>query len=588
MATPEQTIQAALDQARAGQPGPAIATLRRLLQRQPANLTAAQALGQLLLVTGQEEQGLFQFQRCVESGPRIASFRNNYGMALWQAGRRRESVDQFREAVRLDHQYAIGWIGLSMALVGVPDFDGAAAAARRAIELNPGIGEAHQNLALALLEAGKVEEAVEAFARGLAVAPGNAGMHSTMLIAMNYRDYPVERVLAEHRRFGSLHPPLPGTRPASTDLDPARRLRVGYLSRDFRNHSVGYFAGAMLEHHDRQSIEAWCYSASSPRHDDAVTTRLRGLADRWIDASALDDPGLDTRIRADKIDILVELAGHSAGNRLTALVAKPAPIIVTALGYPNTTGVGAVDYRLVDSLTDPPGAERLATEKLLRLDPCFLCYRAPEGLGDAARWDPSRVERGEVVFGSFNALQKVSPAVIQAWATLLRHLPASRLVVKAGAFDDGPTRDRVAAEFSAAGADPSRIELMRPNQSQAEHLALYGRIDIALDTFPYNGTTTTCEALWMGAPVVTWTGPTHAARVGASLLAAVGLNDLVGNTVDDYTAIAAALGKAPARLASLRAGLRDRMARSVLCDSAAYARRWESALRGIWSGRCRP
>jgi predicted O-linked N-acetylglucosamine transferase (SPINDLY family) len=580
----DPTILAALSAGQRGRPDEGIATLRRLLQRQPSNLQAGAALGQLLLQSGQFDQAIFQFQRCVQSAPKVPAHHNNLGMALWQAGRYRQAVPAFRESVRLDPAYTIGHIGLAMALISVSDFDGAAAAARTAIAQRPDVGEAYYNLGLALLEAGRIDDAVAALRQGVPRSPQNATLHSTLLIALNYRDYPADEVLREHREFARLHPPAAGLAPAATGPDPARRLRIGYLSRDLRNHSVGYFALAMVEHHDRANTEVFCYSGSAK--DDAVTDRFKKAGDHWIDAARLDDAAIDRRIRADRIDILVELAGHSAGNRLPALAGKPAPIIITALGYPNTTGMPAVDYRLVDSLTDPPGAEAHATEALARLDPCFLCYAPPLAAPEQVAAPPGTAGAGPITFGSFNAIQKVSPEVVRAWAAILRRVPDSRLILKAGAFDHEPTRQRYLADFAAAGAPPDRLDFLRPTQSQAEHLALYARINIALDTFPYNGTTTTCESLWMGVPVVTLAGSRHAGRVGVSLLSAVGLPDLIASTAGHYTDLAAALAADPPRLAELRRTLRARMKASPLCDAPAYAAHLDALYRDLWRRWC--
>lgn len=574
----------ALEAGRRGRPEEGVASLRRLLQRQPGNLQASQVLGQLLLQTGQFDQAIFQFDRCVKASPTTPSYRNNLGMAYWHAGRYREAVPEFQEAVRLDPGYTIGHIGLSMALISVSDFDGAMAAARTAIQQRPDVPEGYYNLGLAMLEAGLVEEAVEVMRQGVGKPPHNPTLHSTLLIALNYRGYPPEEVLEEHRAFARHYPPPPGVRPAATDPDPERKIRIGYLSRDLRSHSVGYFAQAMIEHRDRERTEVTCYNGAAV--SDAVTERCRRAADRWVDVPSMPDAALDQRIRADRIDILVELAGHSAGNRLTALVAKPAPIIVTALGYPNTTGIPAVDYRLVDALTDPPGTEAHATETLWRLDPCFLCYRAPDGMPERVPVPPGTAGTGPITFGSFNALQKISPQVVEAWSALLNRVEGSRLIVKCGAFDHEGTRQRVLNEFARAGAPRDRVELLRPNKSQAEHLGLYGRIDIALDPFPYNGTTTTCEALWMGVPVVCLEGSVHAGRVGLSLLSAIGLRDLVGRNVEDYIEIAARLAADRPRLQHLRQTLRETVASSVLCDAAAYGRRLDSAYREMWRRWC--
>ena len=295
----------------------------------------------------------------------------------------------------------------------------------------------------------------------------------------------------------------------------------------------------------------------------------------------LSDEELAERIRADGIDILVDLAGHTAKNRLRVFARKPAPVQVTWLGYPNTTGLEAIDYRLVDAVTDPVGeADAWASETLVRLEGGFLCYG---GLKDAPEPTvPPCLKTGTVTFGSFNNPAKVSAATFDAWATLLSRLPQARLLLKGTPFADAATRALFLARLGERGVAAERIELVAWLPGAAAHLALYHRVDIALDPFPYNGTTTTCEALWMGVPVVTLRGDRHAGRVGASLLSQIGLTDLIANSVEEYVEIALALARNPGRLDELRRTLRPRMAASPLCDGRAFARKIEAAFRTMW------
>jgi predicted O-linked N-acetylglucosamine transferase (SPINDLY family) len=584
VAQEQVVIQGALDAARRGKATEGIAALRRLIQKQPGNLAAIQALGQLLIQTGQHAQAVYEFEKCVKAAPTVPAHHNNLGMALWHAKKYPEAVAPFREAVRLDPNYAIGHLGLAMALVNVMDVEGAAAAARRAAELKPDLGEAYYNLGLALMLSGQLEEGADTMRRCIDVAPQNVQQHSTYLLMLNYRARPPEELLREHREFGRRHPPIPGLPAAATDPDPDRRIRIGYLSTDLRTHSVGYFARAFFSHRDRQRTEVLGYYAS-PVSDD-MTAFFRKSADRWVEVASMSDQAVDRRIRDDRIDVLVELGGHSPGHRLTALVSKPAPIVVSALGYPNTTGMAAIDYRLVDSLSDPPGSEQWNVERLFRVDPCFLCYHPPPTAPEQIQAHPGADGVGPITFGSFNAFPKVSPEVIRAWAEILRRVEGSRLVIKNTVFGSDVTRRRVSDRFAEAGADPARISLLPPNESQADHLRAYGAIDIALDTFPYNGTTTTCEALWMGVPVVSLAGSLHAGRVGLSLLSAADLPDLVASDANGYVQTAASLAADRARLRELRQSLRARVAASPLCDAAAYGRRIDAAYRQMWQTWC--
>jgi predicted O-linked N-acetylglucosamine transferase (SPINDLY family) len=297
------------------------------------------------------------------------------------------------------------------------------------------------------------------------------------------------------------------------------------------------------------------------------------------------DGQLIEQIRGDRVDILVELSGQTHGNKLGAVRLRGAPVQVTYCGYPNTTGVPAVDYRIVDSLTDPsPGADRLAVEKLIRLDPCFLCYTPREDAPPIAE-PPSR-KNGSITFGSFNSLKKVTPSTLALWCRLVREVPGSRLVIKSGTAFARSAREHLTREILSHGLAQTRFDLLERNEAKFEHLATYEQVDIGLDTFPYHGTTTTCEAMWQGVPVVSLVGDVHAARVGLSLLSAVGLAELAARTPDEYLEIAMALAADPARLASIRSTLRPRMQASVLCNAPAFARRFEGALRHAWRTFC--
>src|SRR5262245_5556893 len=329
--------------------------------------------------------------------------------------------------------------------------------------------------------------------------------------------------------------------------------------------------------------EVFCYAEVT--WPDSVTTRLQGLADHWLVTVGLSDQRLAERIRCDGIDILVDVAGHTAGNRLLVFARKPAPVQVTWLGYPNTTGLKAIDYRLVDAVTDPAGeADVWASETLVRLEDGFLCYG---GLRDGPEpTPPPCLKTGVVTFGSFNNPAKVSTATFDAWAKLLSRLPQARLILKGISFADAATRALFFARLGERGVAADRIELVTWLPGATEHLALYHRVDIALDPFPFNGTTTTCEALWMGVPVITLRGHRHAGRVGASLLTQIGLTDLIANSIEEYVEIAVALAGNSGRLDDLRHALRPRMAASTMCDEGAFACKMEAAFRTMWQHWC--
>jgi predicted O-linked N-acetylglucosamine transferase (SPINDLY family) len=313
-----------------------------------------------------------------------------------------------------------------------------------------------------------------------------------------------------------------------------------------------------------------------------IERRYRELTDEWVEAAAMDDATLDAAIRMRRIDVLLELSGHTNGGRLRALDRKPAPVIVTAIGYTNTTGHPAVDVRIVDSITDPPGSEAFATERLVRIDPCFLCFTPPE---DAGTPTLPPVD-APITFGSFNLAAKIAPEAIAMWSAAMAAVPGSRLLLKCRTLVDPGTRQRLVDRLVAGGIAADRVETLAYSRSVADHLALYSRMHVALDTFPYHGATTTCEALWMGVPVVTLVGDRHAARVGASLLAAAGWPELVASTTEEFARRAAGLATDRSRLAEFRATARDRLRASPLLDSAAYAARFHAALRECWRRHC--
>ncbi len=406
--------------------------------------------------------------------------------------------------------------------------------------------------------------------------------HQNLLLVLNYsEDHTAQQVYEEHLRFARLHEePLRSTiEPHGNDRAPGRRLRVGYVSPDFRAHSVAFFIEPVLEHHDRDRFEVFCYYNNTLA--DAVTERLRRHADGWRIIAGKSDAEVARQIRADRIDILVDLAGHTAMSRALVLARKPAPVQVTWLGYPNTTGLSAVDYRITDEFADPPGtSEHLHAERLVRLPGSFSCYRPPDDAPDVAGLPAGMT--GCITFGSFNAPAKISARSIGLFAEVLRAVPGSRLMLKNNALHEAATRETMIQAFLRVGVAPDRLMLLGRDPSHGHHLAHYNDVDIALDTVPYNGATTTCDALWMGVPVVTLAGTTHVGRVGVSLMSNLGLTDLIAHTPLEYSAIAARLAEDLQALAALRAGLRPRMSTSVLTDARRFTGHLEQAYRKMW------
>jgi predicted O-linked N-acetylglucosamine transferase (SPINDLY family) len=441
-----------------------------------------------------------------------------------------------------------------------------------------------------LIDLGNSDEAQQTFERALALEPdmleARYGLGSGALLNLCYRpEVSAAALFDAHRRWGdALIAQQADTSPVFANTrDPERRLRIGYVSPDFHQHSTNHYFGPLLAHHDRQAFEIFLYG--EVREPDAVTKHFQELAPHWRSTVGLGDAELRRQVLADRIDILIDLAGHTGSTRLAAFAVKPAPVTATWLGYPGTTGLSTIDYRLTDAHADPPGiAEQQHTEKLLRMPHCFLCYGPPSGLPPVA---PSpALSRGAITFGSFNNLAKITPTVLETWAEILRGVPGSRLLMKGKLLADPLIRRRITDVFAAGGIESDRLDLRGLIPDAIDHLSLYREVDIGLDPFPYNGTTTTSEAMWMGVPVVTLIGDHHVARVGLSLLIEVGLGHLAALDRTDYVRIATELAQAPDTLNTLRLSLRDRFRASPHGDAPGFARDFETALRGAWRRWC--
>lgn len=507
--------------------------------------------------------------------PDAAAAHNIRGMIAAERGDDLTALSAFGEAVRLSPDDPALLANLGAAQARREDA-AARATLEAAIARAPDNADALYALGIVRHRAGEWAEARNLLER--AKAPGHAQAESALLMDAQYEDDSTGESLCEAARaWGLRH-----AAPANADRDwpntrePGRRLRVGFVSPDFRDHSCAFFLEPLLRNLDRGRVEVFAYAEL--RRPDHVSERFKQIADHFVPTLGMPDAALAARVRADAIDLLIDCAGHSADNRLAMMALHPAPVAATWLGYPGTTGVTAIGWRITDAVCDPPG-EAHATETLIRLPDTLLCYAPPADAPDVALRPP-----GPITLGSFNNARKISPATLAAWARILNALPDARLLLKAKDVLKPPVERSIRAGF--AGIAPARVTLIDWIDDPAGHLAAYGRIDLALDTFPYAGTTTTCEALWLGVPVVTLAGTRHAARVGASLLRCAGLDALIARDVDDYVARAAALARDATRRHALRASMRARIGASPLTDGARFARGFEAALRRMWRGWC--
>ncbi|MBI5912155.1 MAG: tetratricopeptide repeat protein [Betaproteobacteria bacterium] len=488
----------------------------------------------------------------------------------------------FEDVLELDpgHADALHFLGLTGHRVR--DLGFAMEYFERSIEARPKDAVFHNNLGSVLVQAGRTEEAAVFFRKALEIDPNlNIARINLIYVMVLLENARPEDVYAEHVAWAKIHadPLLAQAKPHDNSRDPERRLRIAYLSADFRKHALTYFIEPALAQRDSAAFEVFCYH--SGRIVDDVTRRLARYADHWHEIIDLDDEQAAELIRGDGIDVLVDLSGHLRDNRLLVFARKPAPIQVTYLAYPNTTGMSAMDYRISDAVCDPPGAtERYYRETLIRLPRCMWCYQPRE---DMPAVSPSPAHQsGRVTFASMNGANKVTARMLSLWARILGEVPGSRIVLTT-VPEQG--RERIRDALTQAGVAEARIS-MHDRLPTEDFWALYAGIDIMLDTFPMNGGTTTCEALWLGVPVVTRSGDIFQSRAGLSILGSMGLDELVARSDEEYVRIAVALAHDHTRLAALRAGLRERMRASPLTDGRSYARALEAAYRGIWRTWC--
>jgi predicted O-linked N-acetylglucosamine transferase (SPINDLY family) len=559
----------------------AVACHRRALELKPDFVEAHNNLGNALKDQGKLDEAVACFRRALELKPGFAAAHNNLGNVFNDEGKLHEAIACFRRALELKPDFAEAHNNLGNALEGQGRLDDAVACCRRALELKPDYVEAHNSLGIALIDQGRLDEAIACYRRALELKPDFAATHDNVLSTLQYCTGVTPAALAEahaeyDRRYAA---PLCGAF-ARRESVPDRhgRLRLGFVSPDLGRHPVGYFLVRVLENLSQEQHETICYSDRIVKDD--LTHRLQAAATQWRDVIGMSDQRLAEQVREDRIDILFDLAGHTAHNRLLVFARKPATIQVTWAGYVGTTGLKAMDYLLADHYEIPPGAERHYQERVLRMPEGYVCYDPP-AYAPAVTSLPA-LDRGQVTFGCFNKPAKITPQAIDVWAKILRRLPRARLVLKyKGCNDNGVVR-RFAALFVAHAVDPGRIELLGYSP-HAELLAEYNRIDLALDSFPYSGGLTTCEALWMGVPVVTCPGETFASRHSLSHLSNVGLTETIAEDLDEYVELAVSLAGDLPRLAALRAGLRQRMAGSPLCDGKRFAANLASVLQGAWT-----
>jgi protein O-GlcNAc transferase len=571
----------------------AIVCYRRALDLNPDYAEAHNNLGVVFNNQGKLNDAIACCRRAVELKPNYADAHNNLGVALHEQGQLGEAVVSFCRAIKCKPGYFVAYNNLGNAFKDLGQLEEATACGRRALELMPDYVEAHNNLGNVLKDQGRADEAVACFRRALELKPDFAMAHSNLLFALQYCHGATPTALAEaHAEYDRRHAaPLKERGPGCSELPvypssliphpssfishpSPRPLRLGFVSPDLGQHPVGYFLVRVLENLDPDEHATICYSDGS--FSDNISQRLQAAASEWRNVRTMSDERLAEQIRVDRTDILFDLAGHTAHNRLLVFARRPAPIQITWAGYVGTTGLAAMDYLLADRYHVPIGAERHYREQVLRMPDGYICYDPPAD-APAVNALPA-LDRGHVTFGCFNNPAKITSHVIGAWARILGRLPDSRLVLKFKGWNDPGVVRRYTEMFVAHGIDLGRLKFLGYSPHE-ELLAEYNRIDLALDPFPYCGGLTTCEALWMGVPVVTFPGETFAGRHSLSHLSNVGLTETIAQDLAEYEELAVSLAGDMPRLAALRAGLRERVVASPLCDGKRFANNLAAILR---------
>ncbi|MBM3600638.1 MAG: tetratricopeptide repeat protein [Alphaproteobacteria bacterium] len=550
-------------------------------------------LGAALAALGRHERAAEELAAALRLEPDLVEARAQLGVTLRRLGRHQAARDVLESAASsldmsrgVDRNLApVIYFNLAKSLEQVGSHGDVVSCFRRALALDPANADAHNDLGLQLLLMGDSDAALAHYRAAIALRPEDPFMHSNLLYAFNFvPTADPEAVFAEHQRWESRHarPHYARIRPHGNVRDPERRLRVGYLSADLNNHPITYNVEGLIRHHDRDRFEVYCFSDLASVASDATTHRLGRISDHWRVIAGVPDEAAADMIRADKIDILVSLAGHTAFNRLTILAHKPAPV---QIGYGvGTSGMTAVDYWLSDPILHPPETRERCAEELWRL-PHLVIHQPPQEAPDVAPLPARR--NGWITFGCFNNPAKLAPELVALWARILHAVPTARLRLKyMNWLDQADLVARVRERFAAHGIDGARLLIGGGLMARPEHLALVGSCDVILDSAPFNGWTTTFEALYMGVPVVTLTGDRFLGRVGASFLSAAGLPELIADNADAYVGIAVGLAKDVARLDALRRDLRARVLASPLCDASVYARTVEAAYREMWRRWC--
>jgi protein O-GlcNAc transferase len=564
-----------------------------LLKRAPDNVEVLLQVVQIGLQNNRVDDAAVYMKRALELAPGSAMVRCYHGALLFIQREQQSAIEETRAALAIDPGLDAAWSNLAAILIDLNEMEEAEEAARRALALNPSLARANRYLGLCLRDSFRQLEALTYFRHAIKLDPHDLSNWRGYLFSANYpEEISAEELFAEHVAFGKLlaeqevHPiPMPAK-------GPERKLRIGFVSGDLRRHSVGYFMLPIyreLAANYRDQFELISI-ATKPDDESSVSLQFRELSDEWLNITDVPFGEIVPLLRSLSVDIMIDLAGHTIGERLLAFAHRVAPLQINYLGYPNTTGIEAMDCRISDHHADPVGvADRFCTERLLRMPECMLCYHPIDDTDEAEVVPAPAVTPSSFVrFGSFNNISKLTPQHIGRWAEILKRVPDSKLVLKSKGIADPAIRNRLFTLFREAGIDPERrLDLRASKPKHAQHLATYHDVDIALDTFPYGGTTTTCEALLMGVPVLTMTGDCHASRVTSSILQSVGRPEWITTNESDYIAKAVSMAAEVSDLRDLRLSLSKSFRAAPICDSREFVNSLAGLLRDEWRKCCK-
>jgi protein O-GlcNAc transferase len=561
----------------AGRLADAEAIYRQVLKVAPRNHVALHYLGAIALQRRQLDAAVGLMRQSIGEAPGVADYHTNLGLALAAARRFEEAIASQRQAIALAPTAPEAYSNLGNTLAAIGRTEEAIESYRKELSLHPNAGRVWSNLGMTLSETGRIPEAIGCYRHGIASLPENSALHSNLLMLLHFDPaVSAAEIHEEHRQWAARHatPLASEILPHPNDRTVGRRLRIAYVTADFREHVVGRSMLPVLANHDKGRFEVFCYS-DALSHDD-TTGRIRSYIDVWRNTGDLNDAQLAEQIRHDRIDLLVDLTLHLANNRMLTFARKPAPVQLTYVGYAASTGLPTMDYRITDVHLDPPGRPSDGPERLLRLPQCYWAYRP---LAQAPEVGPlPALRNGHVTFGSFNSFRKVNPAVIGAWAQLLRELPDSRLMLL---LPGGDANTHVLSLFEHHGVRREQIQML-PARPLDAYFRLYHDVDISLDPFPYNGGITSLDSLWMGVPFVTIAGERAVGRAGLSLLTNVGLTDLIAQSADEYVQTTLHLARDTSRLEHYRQSLRTRLADTALMNEKQFTRDLEALYLEAW------